>query len=199
MGYPATHLSLVSAAVGNRFVVSTNMIVGAYALANGGAMPSAAGRHITVTHVQVGGVTDTLGTIQVVGRDLSGQTITETITPVSGSTVTGTKVFAVVTSVTGVGWVLNTGNDTITVGCDANAIVTDGSGTLWGIMVNTTAAGTVTVADSTGTLAILKASIAEGFYPFNMTFSGFLSITNAGGSDLTVLADPTTPKTYSMA
>ena len=95
-------------------VASANMKVGAYTLLNSGVL--AVARNATVTHTQVGGVTDTLGTVIVVGTDISGAAITETITPSTGAVVQGAKAFKTVTSVTGAGWVINTGNDTIKVG-----------------------------------------------------------------------------------
>src|SRR4051812_10450088 len=98
-GRSYTHLAAATAAVTNQLVASANMKVGAYTLANAGAMPTAGARRVTVTHTQVGGVTDTLGTIVVVGTDLSGATITDTITPLDGTVATGTKYFATVTSV----------------------------------------------------------------------------------------------------
>lgn len=99
----------------DRIVTTADMKVGAYTIAVGTPLGGGA-RNVTVTHTQVGGVTDTLGTIAVVGTDLNGEALTETITPSSGATVQGTKAFKSVTSVTGAGWVINTGNDTITVG-----------------------------------------------------------------------------------
>lgn len=92
-------------------VESANMKVGAYTVAHSPDIP----RVITVTHTAVDAA-DTLGTIDVVGTDIGGNAITETITPSSGTTVSGTQAFKTVTSVTGAGWVINAGNDTITVG-----------------------------------------------------------------------------------
>jgi hypothetical protein len=95
------------------FVVSANMKVGAYTLAHT-SMPVGA-RNVTVSQTAVG-AEDTNGTIVVVGTDLAGAALTETITPNGGATVAGTKAFATVSSVTGVGWVIGEGNDTVTVG-----------------------------------------------------------------------------------
>jgi hypothetical protein len=192
-----SHLGAATAAVTNRFVASANMKVGAYTVANAApAVPG--GRHVTVTHTQVGGVTDTLGTIVVVGRDLSGNVITETITPLDGTVATSTKVFISVTSVTGVGWVIDTTADTIVVGHDAASIVAVGGGTLYAVNVNTTAASTITIADSSGTLAVMAASIAVGDYVFNIPWSGYLSFTVAGASDITISHSPTIPTTYAL-
>jgi hypothetical protein len=200
MGNARMHLAAATAAATNRFVVSANMKVGAYALANAGAQPTEGARHVTVTHTQVGGVTDTLGTITVVGKDLAGNTITESITPLDGTIATGVKWFASVISVTGVGWVVDTTADTIVVGCTAAAIAVEGSGVLHGVAVNTTAAGAVTIADQAGTIAVLKASIAEGLYLFDVAFSGYLSITAAAASDLTVLhSGAGLPTSYALA
>lgn len=93
-------------------VTSANMKVGAYTVA---AQPDIS-RNITVTHTQVGGVSDTLGTIDIVGTNILDEVITETITPLDETIAVGTKAFKTITSVTGVGWVIDTTADTITVG-----------------------------------------------------------------------------------
>lgn len=198
-GWTATNFAAATAAVTDRFVASADMKVGAYTLANSGLRAVAGAFHVTATHTQSGGVTDTLGTLVVVGKDLSGQTITETLTPADGVTVTGTAWFASVTSVTGVGWVIDTLKDKIEVGHTAAAIVAVGGGTLHSVVVNATAAGTVTIEDSKGTIATLKASIAEGTYVYDVPFSGYLSITTAAASDITVVHTPSVPTTYAMA
>jgi len=100
----------------NWFVTSTHMIVGAYALANT-AMPGAVtcARNVTVTHT-IDGAVDDLGTIVIVGTDLADAAITETITPVNGTTVQGLLAFKTITSITGVDWIIAEANDTIEVG-----------------------------------------------------------------------------------
>lgn len=95
------------------FVASTNMKVGAYTLAH--SAPARGARNIIVTQTAVG-AEDTNGTIVVVGTNLAGEAITETITPNDGAVVAGTKAFKTVTSITGAGWVIGEGNDTIKVG-----------------------------------------------------------------------------------
>lgn len=95
----------------DRIVTSTDMKVGAYTLAAQPDVP----RNITVTQTKVD-AEDTNGTIVIVGTDIAGNAITETLTPNAGVTVAGAKAFKTVTSVTGVGWVIGGGNDTITVG-----------------------------------------------------------------------------------
>ena len=190
--YAYTSIAATTAAVTNRFVASTNMIVGAYTVANASPVWGG-GCLVTVTHTQVGGVTDTLGTITVVGTDPSGSAISETLTPVSASTVTGTKIFRTVTSVTGVGWVINTGNDTIVVGCAAGSYPIAGPGVLHSIVVNTTAAATVVVSDARGTIATLKASIAEGVYLFDVMVSGYLKVATTSTNDITVTHSQSVP------
>lgn len=65
-----------------------------------------------------------------------------------------------------------------------------GNGTLGGICVNTSAAGTIGVIDNTtGTtvnVALLKASIAEGTYLEGVVFSKGLRVVNGAASDITV-------------
>lgn len=202
MAYSRTHLTAATSAVTNQFVTSTNMIVGAYALANAGAMPSAGARHVTLVRT-VAGNADTPGTIVVVGKDLNGDTITETLIPgATGVTVTGALWFASITSVTGVGWVIDPGtttNDTIIVGCAAGVAAVHGTGTLWAVVVNATAAGAITLSDSAGTIAVLKASIAEGTYIWNVAFSGFLGVALAASSDVTVVHSGSLPSAYAMS
>ena len=183
-GFGYDRFTAAPAAVANRFVVSTNMINGAYSLA-ATTMPTAGARKVTVATTAVTGA-DTQGTITVTGTNLAGATITDVITPVSGSTATGVKNFLTVTSVVGAGWAIVGGNDTIVVGCDASQFILDGPGTLHSVIVNTTAAGTVTLADSKGTIAVLKTSIAEGTYYYDIDVSS-LSVTQTAASDITVV------------
>lgn len=101
----------------DRIVTSANMKVGAYTVAAQPDVP----RNITVT-VTAGDTADTMGTVVVVGTNYFNEAITETITPVAGSTVAGTKAFKTIVSVTGTGWVIDGSegtNDTITVGVGA--------------------------------------------------------------------------------
>lgn len=69
--------------------------------------------------------------------------------------------------------------------------VKTGRGRLKRIVVNTTAAGAVTIYDNTagsGTkIGTMKASIAEGSYDFDCLFITGLTIVTAGASDLTVI------------
>lgn len=98
----------------DRIVVSTNMKVGSYTIA---AQPDVA-RNITVS-ATAGATADTMGTILVTGTNIEGKPITETLTPVAGSTVAGAKAFKTVASVVGAGWAIDGAeatNDTITVG-----------------------------------------------------------------------------------
>jgi hypothetical protein len=186
-GRSRAHLAVATAAVANQFVVSANMKVGLYTLANAGAMPTEGARLVTVTHTTVDGA-DTLGTIAVAGTDLSGAVITDTITPLAGTIATGTKWFRTVTSVTGAGWVATSTADTIVVGCSARVIVAEGAGVLHSIIVNTTAAGAITSKDSAGTIAIIAASVVEGtFHYWDVAFAGYLEVVLAAASDVTVV------------
>ena len=66
-------------------------------------------------------------------------------------------------------------------------------GTLKRIVVNATAAGTITVYDNTsaaGTkLATLKSSIAEGTYTYECHFNTGLTVVTGAASDITVIWD----------
>lgn len=97
------------------FVASTDMKVGAYVLAH--TTPDVGARNVTVTQTITNAAEDTNGTIVVVGTDLAGATITETLTPNGGATVAGAKCFKTITSITGVGWVKGGADpDTVTLG-----------------------------------------------------------------------------------
>lgn len=188
-----TDINASTAAVTNRFVASVNMANGAYTVAN--ASPTyPGGTRVVATITGVTG-NDTPGTIAVVGTDLSGNALTETITLVAGGTATGTRVFRTITSITQAGWVINGGNDTIVVGQEAGAIVCGTSGVLYGVIVNATAAATVVLSDSKGTIATLKASIAEGVYIFGpgIDCTGYIRCATTSTNDVTVIATPTGP------
>lgn len=194
MGLTYTNTAATTAAVANRIVASANMVVGTYTIANASPVWSG-GALITVTHTQVGGVTDTLGTIQIDGTNLNGQTISETITPLSGTVATGTKIFRTVTAVTGAGWVINTGNDTITVGVAAGNYACGSGGSLGGILVNNSVAAAVVVSDARGTIVTVPASQAAGTY-YNLggvDYAGFLKVATTSTNDVTVFHTPTTP------
>ena len=65
-----------------------------------------------------------------------------------------------------------------------------GAGVLHTIVVGETAAGAITIWDNTAasgtTLGVLKASLAEGTYTFNIAFSTGLTIVTAAASKITV-------------
>lgn len=195
---PYTAIAASTAAVANRFVVSTNMSLTPYTIANGGLPVWQGGCFVTVTHTTVAG-TDTLGTMTLVGVGIDGQPKTETLTPVADSVVTSTKVYRSVTSLTSVGWVAVSTADTIVAGVAAGAICVGSSGKLNGIVVNTTAAATVVVSDQSRTIATLKASIAEGSYPFyDLDFAGFLKVATTSTNDITVVHTGTLPTSISL-
>ena len=179
-----TNTAATTAAVTNRFVVSANMSLTPYTIANASPVWSGA-CNVTITHTTVAG-TDTLGTITIVGKDLNNLTISEVLTPVADSTVTSTKAFRSVTSATSLGWVAVSTADTIVIGCAAGSIASASSGVLGNVVVNATAAATVVISDKTGTIATLAASIANGTYPYNLVYNGFLKVATTSTNDVTV-------------
>jgi hypothetical protein len=194
----ATNIAATTAAVTNRFVASANMKVGTYTIAN--ASPVwAGGCFVTVTHTEVGGGVDTLGTIVVVGKGLHGEAVTDTITPLNGTVATSTKVFRSVTSVTGVGWVIGTGNDTIVVGCAAGSIAAVGGGMVRNLTVNVLAAAAIVISDSGGVLTTYPASLPVGDYDLDLPWSGFLKVATTSTNDVTVVHTPGVPSSYAMA
>ncbi len=173
-------------AVANRFVVSANMFNGSYTIANASSADGRA-RNVTVLQSIVATGTDTSGTVLVTGTNVDGKVQTETLTPVGGSTVSGTLPFLTVTSIVGSGWVIAGGNDTIVFGTGVMVGVSAHSGHLHTIVVGTTAAAAVTVADALGTIAILKVSIVEDtLLWYDVAFVGRLTVNVGGASDLTV-------------
>jgi len=106
--------TLLAAADDDKIVASANMKVGAYTIAAQPSIPSRIGVKVTTV-----GTADTLGTIIVAGTDCFDRVLTETVTPVAGSTVYTTHYFKTITSVTGAGWVIDAVEgtaDTIIVG-----------------------------------------------------------------------------------
>lgn len=69
-------------------------------------------------------------------------------------------------------------------------VVTSGAGVLHSIIVNDTAAGTITIYDNTAgsgdTIGTMVASIGEGTYEYNVEFNTGLTIVTAAASDITV-------------
>ena len=59
-------------------------------------------------------------------------------------------------------------------------------GVLHAITIGETAAGAITITDNTGTIGVLKSSVAEGTYVFDIGYVGFLKVQTAAASKLTV-------------
>lgn len=195
-----TGISASTAAVANRFVTSTAMVNAAYTIANASPVWQG-GCFVTITHTTVATGTDTLGTITIVGTGLDGQVQSEVMTPVADSVATSTKAFRTVTSATGAGWVIAGGNDTIVIGCAAGSIVCGSAGTLFGVVVNATAAATVVLSDSKRTIATLASSIANGHYLYGaqgLEFAGFLKVATTSTNDITVIHSSTLPSTIAV-
>ena len=188
-----TPISATTAAVTDRFVTSTNMANGAYTVAN--ASPVWQGGCFVTATITAATGNDTPGTLTLVGTDLAGNAQTEVLTLVAASTATSSKVYRTVTSATQAGWVITGGNDTIVVGCAAGSIACGTSGTVYGIIVNHTAAATVVLSDSARTIATLKASITEGVYNYGtgIDFTGYLKVATTSTNDVTVISTPTNP------
>ena len=199
MGYTFTNTAATTAAVANRYVTSANMKVGAYTLANTTPVWSGAGL-VTVTHTEVGGGVDTLGTIVVLGIDMAGQGRTDIITPLNGTVATGTVPFRTIGSITGVGWVIGTGNDTIVVGVAAGNIACGSQGSLGGVLVNNAVAAAVVISDARGTILTIPASQAAGTY-YNLNgvdFGGYLKVATTSTNDVTVFHTGTMPSVYAL-
>lgn len=76
----------------------------------------------------------------------------------------------------------------------ATTVVLSGRGILKRIVVNTSAAGAITVYDNTSAaglpLGILKASIAEGSYDYDVEMQSGITIVTAAASNITVVWAP---------
>ena len=198
MGYSWTHIAAAPVGDANGFLISVNMKATAYTL--DATVPTFGARHVTCTRAVVGAADVTTGGLVLVGKDLAGSVITETLAVgANGVLVTGTKFFASLTSARTAGWVVDTGADTLEIGWDAECAVATGNGTLHGIVINTTAAGIITVADARGTIAVIPVSVAVGtFYEYDANFSGYLRVEPAAASDITVIHSGSMPSTYAM-
>lgn len=199
MGMTFTNTAASTAAVTNRFVTSVNMANGPYTVAN--ASPTwSGGCLVTATITAVTG-NDTPGTLTIVGTGLNGQPLTEVLTLVAGGAATGSKVFRTVTSITQAGWIINTGNDTIVVGCAAGNIACGSAGQLGGVLVNNAVAAAVTISDAARTIMVIPASQAAGtFYSFGsgVDFGGFLRVATTSTNDVTVFHTGTLPEAYAL-
>ncbi len=110
------YLCVPAAIVVDRYFASAAMHNGAYAVANSG-LPGDGLAHVVTCAETAVDVEDTNGTLAIVGQDIDGNPISETITPDAGVTVSTTKAFKKVTSITGAGWAQGgAGADTIVIG-----------------------------------------------------------------------------------
>ena len=90
------------------------MALGAYALLH--TAPDVGARNVTIKRTDAGAA-DTFGTVVIVGTDLDGAVITETLTPTVSATEYGTtRAFKTITSITSVGWVIGDAADTFVIG-----------------------------------------------------------------------------------
>jgi hypothetical protein len=204
MGYPRTTLNGIQPAAADvdAFVTLANGVMknGAYTLEATKTMPEAGtARLLTITHATVAAGTDTLGTVTVVYRNLAGQTLSKAYTPIADQTTTYADWVKEIVSATGAGHTTVGGADTITIGFAADAIIDEGSGTIHGLQINTTANGAITVSDATGNIAVLPANVAVGtFYLWDADWSGWLRVVMAAASNITVLHTGSLPTSYSM-
>jgi hypothetical protein len=196
-GFKTSSVVATTAAVAARLVASANMKVGAYTVANGGVAVWPGGFKVTVT--QVADTADTMGTVAFVGKDLFGNAITDTLIPVADSTVTGTKIFSIVSTITGAGWVIAGNNDTLSCGVAADSYVATGGGYISKVIVDVLHATAFTISDSSGVLATYPASLPVGTYPLDLPFSGFLKIATTNANGIRVIHTTGVPSTYAMA
>ncbi len=73
----------------------------------------------------------------------------------------------------------------------ATTAVSTGKCVLHSIVVGETAAGTITVTDGDTTVAVLKTSVGEGTYEFDMIINESLTVTTSAASKITVMWRPT--------
>jgi hypothetical protein len=150
--------------VANKIVTSTNMKVGAYTVAANPVSPAL----LSVTTTAVTGA-DTMGTITFVGTDIDGAALTETVIPITGGTVYTLNEFKTVTSATGAGWVINTGNDTLVIG---TAGIVAPTGYYFSSIIVLVAAVAASQTNVSGTCSVNLANfttIPVGVYPVKAT------------------------------
>lgn len=83
----------------------------------------------------------------------------------------------------GVRWIHSDGSKTTTISPKTGQGVV-----LHRLIVNTTAASAITIRDSAvGVIGVLKASVAEGTYPYGLPIKGNLIVEVAGASDVTIV------------
>lgn len=154
----------LSPVVANKITTTTNMKVGAYTIA---AQPVTPAR-LSVTTVTVTGA-DTMGTITFVGTGIDGVALTETVIPIADGTVYTANEFKTVSSATGAGWVINTGNDTIVIGVAGNTAPT---GMYFSALQVVTATVVASQTNKTNSLTASLANFASlpvGIYPCKVT------------------------------
>ncbi len=91
----------IAASVDDHFVASTDMKVGTYTIKTHTAIKPARPVLITVTRVDAD---DTMGTLAIVGTNINGEAITETIAPDANTTKVTLSAFSTITSITGADW-----------------------------------------------------------------------------------------------
>jgi len=195
MSFTSTYIAgAVGAGDTDRYCETQNMKVGALTL-TATLTPGNGARKVTCTRT-VDGNADTPGTLLVTGKNLAGQTITETLIPGAHTVlVTGTKYFSSITSVVGAGWVIDGNNDTIVVGMAAEHLVSETPGVLKGILITVAAASAINISDGTKTLMILPASMAIGYYEFNLSYTA-LRVEPQGATTISVIHSPSLPTSY---
>jgi hypothetical protein len=203
MGHSWTGIAAAPVGDSNGYLTSVAMKNGDYTL--DATTPTFGCRHVTCTRTRdaAGGSEDTPGTLAIVGKDLSGQTITETLTPgASTIVVTSTKLFASLVTATGAAWARNAGagsEDTLEIGWDNVNVVATGGGTLHAVVINTAAAGAIVIADAHGTIATIPSNQAAGsFFLYDLDYSGYLRVEPAAASNITVMHSGSSPSTYAM-
>jgi hypothetical protein len=157
----------------DKFVVSTNMKVGAYTVAAQPIGPTI----VSVLQTAVG-TADTSGKITVVGTDATGATISEDVVPVAGTTIASTKAFSTITSITGSGWVIDagSGNDTIKIGSLTSAPPAGYYFSAIQVLTTTVVASQTNVTGAvTPSLSGVTGLIASNIYPVKCTRIGLTS------------------------
>ena len=192
-----TNVAAAAVADADGYLHSIAMKVGDYVLDH--TAPTFGARHVTLKRAVVVGA-DTPGTVIIVGKDLAGQTITETLIPgANGVTVTGTRFFASVASATGAGWVISGAGDedTLEIGFDELNAVATGPGTLHSLTINTAAAAAIQIFLDGTSFAVIPANQAAGsHFVWDAGYTGSLRVEPVGASDITVIHSGSRPQTY---
>ncbi len=185
--YTDNKKAYLSAATVGAIVASVDIANGAQTIAAQPDYPRIINITVTNTNNDI-----TAGTVTVTGTSIRGVVVTESLNLANAFTLTGTTIFASVTSVVVAGLTGASAGDTLTVDTGDTAQLTLGRTTLVSAIVGSGASqvGKYQFIDNTtGTttnIAELKQAIAAGVYEFNCSIAVGLRVVVSGATPITI-------------